>query len=183
LLDRTLPKNGAISGEHVKWNRLSGDRSAGLANKQRELGQLERKLSGLIDAIADGLRAPGLQGKLDELTSRKADLEQAISESATGVKAPALHPNLSEVYRAKVLSLREGIQKSASPEIREALRELICRVEVHPGGEDGTGPRIELIGHLAALLRAGGANVPAMFVGSVKVDAGTCKQLDLLLVA
>ena len=65
------------------------------------------------------------------------------------------------------------MQNSASPEVREALRELVSRVEVHPGGEDGTGPTIELIGHLGALLRAGGADVPAMCLGSVKVDAGT----------
>jgi site-specific DNA recombinase len=156
-----------------EWNRLAGDRSLERTNLQRELGQVERKLSGLIDAIADGLRAPGLEGKLDSLTNRKAELERVLAEGLASSKAPSLHPNLSEVYRAKVASLRSEIQKSASPEVREALRELVSRVEVHPGGLGGTAPRIELIGHLGALLRAGGADVPAMFVSSVKVDAGT----------
>jgi site-specific DNA recombinase len=94
-------------------------------------------------------------------------------QGSTSSATPALHPNLSEVYRAKVKSLRTEMQRSASPEIREALRELVSRVEVHPGGADGTVHRIELIGHLGALLRASGADVPAMFVSSVKVDAGT----------
>ena len=134
---------------------------------------MERKLSGLIDAIADGLRAPGLQGRLDTLTGRKAELERLLVDAEAASATPSLHPNLSEVYRAKVQSLRAEMQKSASPEVREALRELVSRVEVHPGGEDGTGPTIELIGHLGALLRAGGADVPAMCLGSVKVDAGT----------
>ena len=35
--------------------------------KSRELAEVKRKLDGLIDAIADGLRAPGLQQRLDEL--------------------------------------------------------------------------------------------------------------------
>ena len=43
------------------------------------------------------------------------------------------------------------------PEIVEAIRALIERVEVHPPGEVGTGPWIELQGHLASLLRLAGA--------------------------
>ena len=96
-----------------------------------------------------------------------------MAETTSGAKAPALHPRLSEVYRARVASLREAMQKSASPEIREALRALISRVEVHPAEDGGTGPRVELIGHLAALLRAGGADVPDLVLCSVKGDAGT----------
>ena len=89
----------------------------------------------------------------------------------------------SEVYRTRVAELRAQLPTSASPEIQEALRALISRVEVHPTAGDDAGPQIELIGHLAALLSAGGAAVPAVMLGSVKVDAGTRKQLDLLLVA
>ncbi|WP_431305748.1 recombinase family protein [Sediminicoccus sp. BL-A-41-H5] len=156
-----------------EWNRLAVDRSSERPNLQRELGAVERKLSGLIDAIADGLRAPGLQGRLDTLTGRKAELERLLVDAEAASATPSLHPNLAEVYRSKVTSLRAEMQKSASPEVREALRELVSRVEVHPGGEDGTGPRIELLGHLGALLRAGRADVPATFESPVKVDAGT----------
>ena len=37
--------------------------------RRRELADVRRKLDGLIEAIADGLRAPGLQQRLDELES------------------------------------------------------------------------------------------------------------------
>jgi site-specific DNA recombinase len=45
------------------------------ANK-RELAEVRRKLNGLIDAIAEGLRARGLQKRLEELELRRAELEQ-----------------------------------------------------------------------------------------------------------
>jgi len=54
------------------------------------------------------------------------------------------------------------MQKSASPEIREALRALIARVEVHPA-EAGQRPSIELIRHLATLLGAAVAELLPMF--------------------
>jgi hypothetical protein len=41
-------------------NRLAAEASAGIDGKGRELEGVRRKLSGLIDAIADGLRAPGV---------------------------------------------------------------------------------------------------------------------------
>lgn len=49
--------------------------------EKRELAEVTRKLDGLIDAIADGLRAPSLQQRLDELEARRRQLEQ---ELATG---------------------------------------------------------------------------------------------------
>ena len=59
--------------------------------KKRELTEVARKLDGLIDAIADGLRAPGLQQRLDELEARRAELDQDLAiVPATPVR---LHPN------------------------------------------------------------------------------------------
>ena len=71
-------------------------------------------------------------------------------------KAPRLYGNLAEVYREKVARLREALAAEGGPEIVEAIRSLIARVEVHPPQERARGPRIELVGHLAAMLRAAG---------------------------
>lgn len=178
----------------AEWNRLVAEAGAGLAGKQRELEGVRRKLAGLIDAIADGLRAPGLQGKLDELEARRAALEAEIAGGAVR-ELPRLHPNLAEVYRERVERLRETLAKDRSPEVVEAVRALIERVEVHPPEAGGREPRIELVGHLAALLRAAGVGAgrnatspPAVadgldaFCCSELVDAGTRKRLDLLLI-
>jgi hypothetical protein len=100
----------------------------------------------------DGLRTAGLREKLEGLEARQAKLRAEIATSMADNTAPILHPNLAETYRVRVQGLRDAIQKSASPEIREALRALIARVEIHPAGDGRTEPRIELIGNLAAML-------------------------------
>ena len=54
------------------------------------------KLSGLIDAITDGLRSDGLQQKLEQLEVRKRELEAKLM--AAPDPAPRLHPNLVVLY-------------------------------------------------------------------------------------
>ena len=63
--------------------------------KKRELTDVARKLNGLIDAIADGLRAQGLQQRLNELEARRLQLEQDLAASPT--TPVRLHPNLAQV--------------------------------------------------------------------------------------
>ena len=161
-----------------------------MADKQRELEGVERKLLGLIDAIADGLRAPGLQGKLDELERRKAVLEAELVQASQVQMRPRLHPNLAEIYQAQVALLREAMADSRSGvEVIEAARALIDRLEVHPQVETGAAPCLELIGQLSAMLRAGGFSGPrgiqndkspsavadghSLFVCTQSLDAGT----------
>jgi site-specific DNA recombinase len=172
-----------------EWNRLRAEAEGGLAPKRRELEAVRRKLAGLVEAIADGLRAPGLQGRLDELEGRRAALEGEVAAAARAPARPRLHPNLAEVYRERVARLRTGLAAGGDhggPEVLEAARALIARVEVHPPA-DGPGgrPRLELVGELSAMLEAGGtagagigkgprrgACGPDLFRGSVKVGAG-----------
>ncbi|WP_301591628.1 hypothetical protein [Sabulicella glaciei] len=100
-------------------------------------------------------------------------------------KAPALHPRLPDLYHQRVASLREAMAREGGVEVCEALWALVERVEVHRD-------HIELQGTLSAKLGMGLRNAESpsadsdglsLFTGSVKVDAGTRKHLDLLLVA
>src|SRR4029077_7446184 len=88
-----------IAEFHREVNRLSRNREVDLGLQRRELDEVNRKLRGLIDAIAEGLRAPGLQAKLDELEQRKTAIEAELA--AAPPPAPRLHPNLAEIYRRK----------------------------------------------------------------------------------
>lgn len=148
---------------------------------------MERQLDGLIDTITDGFRAPGLQAKLDALTARQEDMRAEVRRAEQAEWMPALHPNLAEAYRARVTSLREALDREGSTEVREALRALVARV-------DGHSDRLELVGELSALLRAGGwpqnAESPSgmgpeglSVVCSAKGDAGTGFGLWRTLVA
>jgi site-specific DNA recombinase len=166
----------------AEWNRLRAEASAGLIGRRRELEAVERKLVGLIDEIADGLRKPGLLCRLDELEQRKQDLRSEIMAAEAGPELPRLHRNLAEVYRAKVARLRVAFLADGGTETLEAARSLIDRVEVHPPAEPGGKPRLELLGELSMMLRlASGAQQkgPELnglgpgVMSSVKGDAGT----------
>ncbi len=165
----------------AEWNCMVAEGSADQEAAEREQAAVERKLSGLIDAIAEGFRAPGLQSKLDALESRRAAL---LKQRETPVAAiPRFHPNLSAIYRSRVAHLQDALR--SDPDGREALeavRGLIERVNITPS-VTGRGHEIELIGEIAGMMqlasgperRKAGTGVPAcdeLSVRSMKVVAG-----------
>ena len=167
-----------------EWNRLQGQRSAVQATHQRELETVRRRLSGLVDAISDGMRAPDLQQKLDELGARRKVLETELA--AAPAAAPRLMPNLAVVYKEKVTKLHEALSGANGTAALEAVRDLIEQVVVKPL-EDGKGLEIELVGEIAAMVSLGHGAMPGsasdrvLFARSMKVVAGTRNHLDLLL--
>jgi uncharacterized coiled-coil protein SlyX len=138
-----------------EWNKVQAEASAAVEAGRRELQVVERKLENLVDAIAEGVRAPGVQRKLEELEARKRQLLAALEEEPA--PAPALHPNLAELYARRVAVLRQAIEGGDAPEVLEAARALIDKVVISPGEDPDDPPEIELVGHLMAMLKAGGA--------------------------
>ena len=183
LRDRLMqPEHvAAFAAEFIReWNKLQAGAASDRAVRERELQTVDRRLNGLIDAIADGLRSTGLQAQLDTLEARKAELERELA--AVPDAAPALHPNLAERYRAKVETLREALTGPDATDALEAARTLIERVVLHPGA-DGT-LEIELSGEIAAMIKLALSETTAdgsrrkrddrdLFHRSVKVVAGT----------
>jgi site-specific DNA recombinase len=148
---------------HAEMNRQRLETELTLGLRRRELADTRRKLDGLIEAIAEGLRAPGLQARLDELEHRKAKLESEIDGAPTA--APRLHPNLAELYRKKVAKLQDALADPAThSEALEILRALIDRVSVKTAGKAA---EIELVGQIANMV--GLENEP--YGSSVKVVA------------
>ena len=151
-------------------NRQRGEETAERARLEKEHVALMRKLDGLYDAIAEGLRTPGLKDRLEEMERRKAALEDRLSAPAPS--PVRLHPGLSELYRKKVTELSESL---GDPEIRtpalEILRGLIDRVTVHASAAGGV--TLELEGALTAMVEAAqpGA-LRDVDESSVKVVAG-----------
>ncbi len=74
--EQTSPDLVALFIEELtaEWNRLTGDRSEARTAKRRYLAKVERKVAGLIDAIADGLRTQGPRERLEALEARRAVL-------------------------------------------------------------------------------------------------------------
>ena len=137
----------------AEWNRLQAEASALNTAGRRELDVVQRKLDGLIDALADGFRALGLQERLDELGARKAELERALTTAP--MPAPRLHPRLADVYRQKVESLGAALEGPEATEALEVVRSLIERVVLHPAPDGQRGFEIELIGEIGAMVSLG----------------------------
>ena len=147
---------------------------------QRKLSDVSRRLDGLIEAIAEGLRSPELQDKLDQLSSQKRQLESEVE--GTKPSGPTLHPNLAELYRRKVVALRTSLD---DPENRdEAItihRSLIDHVVMHPVDQ---GLEVQFVGEIANMIgvpHGNGAKAIDQRKVAVKRVAGARNCLDLLL--
>ncbi|GGH41648.1 recombinase family protein [Cribrihabitans marinus] len=129
-------------------NAEAGAQEAVRSRLNAERAAATRKLDGLYDAIAEGLRTPGLKAKLEELEGRIIDLNAQLS--APPPSPVRLSPNLSELYRQKVTELARTL---SDPEIRtealEIVRGLIERVSVRHADDSVT---IELEGALTAMI-------------------------------
>ena len=146
------------------------------AKKEKYLRDIELKLSGLYDAIADGLRGAGLQSKLDALEDKKAELVTTLESPATATVS--LHPALAKLYQEKINQLANVLM---DPKIREPakllIRELIERVDIN---YNGTHWNIDIKGEISALVSLaqnaknppkGGLDHDAI-ISSTKVVAG-----------
>ena len=154
----------------AEMNAQRGDETATRSRQEAERAALKRKLDGLYDAIAEGLRTPGLKEKLEDLEARVTALDEALTAPAPS--PVRLHPNLSDLYRRKVTELSATL---ADPGIRaqalEVVRGLIERVTVHTGAEGAV--TLDLEGALTAMLSLAQPEAGrALGEGSVKVVAG-----------
>ena len=167
--------------KEINLQRREDDALRGV--KTRELVDVKRKLDGIIDAIADGLRAPGLQQRLDELEAQRIEIEQGLAAEPTS--PVRLHPNLAQIYRGQVERLQHALN---DPEIRdealEILRNLIEHVSIGPA-ENGI--EIEIVGEIAKMIELSIGNkakqpiLDEKMSRSVKVVAGARNQRCLHL--
>ena len=139
-----------IRAFHTEINRLEKERNVGHEHTAKELDGINRKLEGLYDAIADGLRTPGLKAKLEDMETQKRDLELRLSSAPP--PAPILHPNLAELYRRKVENLQASLNNpECRTEAAEIIRSLVESIKVR-NHDDGI--EIELIGEITNMIEA-----------------------------
>ena len=140
---------------HAEVNKHRRDMEQAHEAKRREYDDVARRVDGLYEAIADGLRTPGLKGKLEKLEARMAELETEIAQNPP--PTPQLHPNLAEIYHRKVAHLHEALNgPDTRTEAGEILRTLIEVINVQPLDD---GFEIELVGEIANMVKL--ANAPA----------------------
>jgi site-specific DNA recombinase len=139
-----------IAEFHAELNRRNREAELAYEGARRQRIDIERKITGMLNAIENGVFTASTRDRLLELERRKAELD--------GVRPPAqimrFHPNVAEVYRQKVAHLEEALNDPAlRTEAAEVLRGLIEEIRLAPES-DGT-LQIELFGELAAIMALG----------------------------
>src|SRR5690606_15423208 len=108
------------------------DRQRDLGRIDQELARIERQITQMIDAIADGMYHPSMKGKMSELEARKAALE-AERERVPETAPALLHPGLADIYRRKVAALTEALNDpSAKAEAATLIRGLLTEIRLLP---------------------------------------------------
>ena len=134
-------------------NALRRNRQAEQAQRNRKIAEVERKISGMMRAIEDGLYEPAMKERLTNLKAERSALEASPEQTAEDELVILAHPNLPALYRRKVQQLEEVLEGPDRAEAMELIRSMIERVDLHPR-EGGTGLDAILHGDLAAILAA-----------------------------
>ena len=153
----------------------------------RELKTVDKRISHLIDALAEGIRMPDIQTRLAELERRRSELHKARSASTS--VAPLIPPDLASVFQEKLAKLRSALAGPENTAALEIARGLIDRVVVNPPTTPGDPPDIELIGDLANMLKEGGFGAKPSDLQAIQVhltamlDSSVKEGADSSLVA
>jgi site-specific DNA recombinase len=121
------------------------------AQRARKRGDVERKISGLMRAIEDGLYEPSMKERMKALqTERDALMDEPDGHGEIDVTVLA-HPRLPELYRRKVEQLELVLEGPDRAEAMNIIRSMIERVDLRPRPV-GKGLDAVLHGDLAAIL-------------------------------
>ena len=120
---------------------------------ERELGDVERRLAGIVRAIEGGAWSDVLRDWLHDLESRKKDFGASIAVASKPPAVVTLHPAGIVVYRSKVADLKRALGNlDIRDEAATALRAMIDAVVLTSDAEDADRLRVELHGDLATVL-------------------------------
>ena len=139
----------------------------------QELELINRQITRLVDAVADGADAKAFNDKIKDLELARQVLANKLRHAPTS--QPLLHPSLAKIYRDKVERLTDAFRDpNQGREIFEIIRGLIREVRLVP--TEGV-LAIELSGDLAGILAVceGGAStsgVSASRALQIKMVAG-----------
>ncbi|MCE6076345.1 recombinase family protein [Agrobacterium vitis] len=162
-------------------NRLNRERRSNGDTWKAELAKVEKQITEIVEAIADGMYHPSMKEKMTTLEARKVELIALLADVPDDI--PDLLPSASAIYAKKVVKLTEALNKPDERlQATEALRMLIEKIVLTPGPNRGEIDAL-LYGELGTILnwverqaigKATKRNTPgAGFTGvSVSVVAG-----------
>jgi site-specific DNA recombinase len=141
---------------HEERKRLAAQADAKRSRIERRLGELNREIDRLVDAIAKGHGDPAVLGpRSTELNDERKRVSVELMAEPPGTEVIALHPGVLARYEQQLVELQEALSKgirAGDSEAAEALRELIETVTVFRDPSRHGGVAVEIVGRLNALL-------------------------------
>jgi hypothetical protein len=141
---------------HEERKRLATQADAKRARLDRRLGELNREIGRLVDAIAKGQGDPAVLGpRSTELNEERKRIAAELMVEPPPAEVVALHPMVLARYEQQLVELRDALSKgirAGDSEAAEAIRELIETVTVFRDHSRLGGVTVEITGRLNALL-------------------------------
>lgn len=76
-------------------NRITAETEKTFKAYRSELSTVDRKMTGIIAAIEDGMYTPTMKARMQKLEQRKVELEEHVRQPAPSVVR--IHPNLCKL--------------------------------------------------------------------------------------
>lgn len=134
------------------FNEAAAGTDAACATTCRDLAQVERRITGILAAIEDGMYQPSMKGRTAELGGEKHRLT-ALLEDCPERPALRLHLSRVDLYRGKIGGLAAALQDpDLKAEATATLRDLISELRMISDLDAPNGHLLELVGDLAGIL-------------------------------
>jgi hypothetical protein len=136
--------------------RLAASSNAKRQRLEQQLGQLNREIDRLVDAIAKGYGDPAVLGpRSGSLDAERKRISEELQREPPAPNAVALHPAILKRYEQQLLRLESALGKGVSAgdsEATEAIRDLVETVTVFRDPASPGGVAVEIAGRLNALI-------------------------------
>jgi len=141
---------------HEERKRLSAKANAKRAHLELRLGELNREIDRLVDAIAKGHGNPAVLGPLSSvLNEERKQVTMEMNLEPAGNDTISLHPAVLARYQEQLVELQDALSKginAGDSDAAEAIRCLVETVTVFRDPSRPGGVTIEITGRLNALL-------------------------------
>lgn len=136
--------------------RLAASSNTKRKRLEQQLGQLNREIDRLVDAIAKGHGDPAVLGpRSTALDTERKRISEELQAESPAPQIVALHPAILKRYEEQLLQLEKALGRGVSAgdaEAAEAIRDLVDTVTVFRDSARSGGVVVEIAGRLNALL-------------------------------
>jgi DNA invertase Pin-like site-specific DNA recombinase len=161
-------------GDEAIWEycaamrRRSTELAQSRSGDERRLDDVKRRMSRLIDQVADGTLAGDMvRDKLAQLEDEARELTARLATTEAGSNVVTLHPKGLEHYLHMLDRLPDVLASGANQEATRLLRATIERIIVYPR-EPREPTRWEVVGRLSALFAVQPDSISSTYIEGIK---------------